>query len=236
MDSYMITIILLLIFLFILISIVIINNKTKSDTNDIESFRYFRSRQMALLSAAEQAVKIKRKLDQAIQLYQFIMANKDNIKTLFQALSGDWNALKVKFCVWASKQKLLVGLIALLNKAKIDPNVASGPKALINKLRKVLLKLLSFTTLVTNFKPILTTISSNGTYRDIINTISDIDNQLIRIFEALPGFGTCQSNYNANGITPDKLNSLQNELMSSTSTGTISDDVTASYPPDPDDN
>ena len=143
-----------------------------------ENFRY----QFSALSRAKQGEKIIEKINQGIKLYNKVKSIIPKVKKIFETMT-DWNKLKNKMCLWASKQQLLAGLIAVTKKAMNIPNLQTNILTILEKLKQFLIKLQIYQAMSVSVKGILNLIPNIP--NEIItgvNIFANIDNNIVDLF------------------------------------------------------
>jgi hypothetical protein len=171
-----------------------------SQHNLEENFRYYN---ISSMTPVQKVAILVDKMKSAIVLYQYIMDNKDKIKKTIKMFT-DWNQLKKKICEWTSQNKLLTGLIAILQKAQekvinsTEQKIIKNKQKLLSIIQKVLIalsKLLVAVTVAKTLEPLLSLVPSGSVsnqIKNIVNKFTKIDYTLLEI---IPEFGNaCKLN------------------------------------------
>lgn len=156
--------------------------------NDIFIKEYYRSISTpGGLSSAEKVAILVEKIQLGIKLYNQVQTELPKIKENLSLLT-DWNKLKTKICLWAKENKLLTGLISVLQKAYNDTRIKESSKKIIKKMIYLLTKLLVVVSIANTLKGLLSlapALPSN--IRSAVDKFSNVDSALLDIITKLPG-------------------------------------------------
>ena len=112
------------------------------------------------------------------------------LKELYSTFT-DWNILKSKMCTWASNNKLLPSLIELIDRIVNEyTNIPQNTKLMLEKVRKMLLKLMSYTAVAMVLKNLVSLISPPKEVISAINVFINIDNSILELLKT-SGISIC---------------------------------------------
>lgn len=170
----------LLLIVIIIITIIIIRLNGKNKEKKL--FEYYRYHQFSALSRAEQAIKIAEKIKKGIELYNKVRTAIPKIKKIFETLT-DWNKLRSKMCLWASKQQLLPGLLTVINKAINSSKIKPRVRTILEKVKRILIKIQVYQSValgIQNILDLLPDISNN--IKSGVDLFVKIDSNLVELF------------------------------------------------------
>jgi hypothetical protein len=87
-------------------------------------------------------------------------------------------------CIWASNQQLLSGLVAICTKAISDPKIQPHIRAILEKVKRVLIKLQVYQAIAVGVKNVLELLPGvPGEIKTGVNIFVNIDNNIIDLFK-----------------------------------------------------
>ena len=161
------------------VSSLTLNTPDDIDDIQIEDFRY----QFSALSATQKATRIALKIKQGIEYYNKVKPYIPIIKNTIQSLTLP-DELNQKICEWSTTNKVIPGIIAILQKAISSPKINTKVKDKIQKLIRVLLKLQTFVAFSVAIKDLLILIPNLPT--DVekgIDLFTNLDKNMLQLLK-----------------------------------------------------
>jgi hypothetical protein len=159
------------------VSALSLNTPDDIESIEIEDFRY----QFNALSATQKATRIALKIKQGIDYYNKVKPYIPVIKKTLQSLTLP-EELNKKICEWSVNNKVIPGIIAILQKASSSPKMNAKVKEKLKKLIRVLLKLQTFVAFSVAIKDLLILIPKLPTeVKDGVNLFTNLDKNMLQL-------------------------------------------------------
>ncbi len=178
--------ILLLVLIVLSVCLLIYINKNRSNKKvKSEMYRY-----LDKLSSLQKAEILAKRIEEAVKFYEFIKKElpvfKDKLLQMF-----DVKDLKSKLCEWKKENKLLQGLIKVLDNI-LEKNITNQKIVdYIFKIKYSLSNLLSIKEALSISSTIISFIPNKDSLRSKIDNLSNFDNYLFDMMQNIPAFGKC---------------------------------------------
>lgn len=182
----------------IFIYIITQTNNTQTSNSKTENVKEYYNRhynrRITVVSARKKAEVLAKKLKKLIELYEMYKVHIPKIKQYLEIVT-DWNKLKKKICIWAGDKKLIVGLIAVINKALKETRIRSNEKLkkALESLKTLLIKLEAAVAFVSAAETVLLLFPDllPDNVKKGMDLFKNLDKNIIVLLEQVPDFGSC---------------------------------------------
>ena len=183
-QNQTIILICLLLLLVLIIFILYFKNKQKKSKENYQGF--------AAAASAQKVKTIVALINKAYDAYQFINSKIPQILEIYKTLTN-WNILKPKICEWASQNKLITGLLHVIEQVQMKKKLSQKATKILNSLKSYLLKLQLGIAVVKQVKSVTDLIPSDvlSSVKSKLDTLSNLDKSIGDLLIKVPGFGGC---------------------------------------------